>query len=137
MSAWIVSKKHIDCIVKGISDLDNYNEIKQIVNGDNSLDTLNKIGQILWDECFKSVNYRYNDNEKTPVYKYDNFTNKSDNELENLGFLFKQVQCLDYQSCEHPEYDKSTAKKIIDKLTFKIGYKMSELACPTAPWGIE
>jgi len=45
----------------------------------------------------------------------------------------KSLACLDYQSCERDDYDKSTAKRLIDALT---AYAITVLpGYESAPWG--
>jgi ABC-type uncharacterized transport system ATPase subunit len=98
MSAFIVNKTHIDAIVTAIVDCPN-------INISRCESALNSIGQILWDENYKSVNYRYNEDEKTPKYLH---------KVKHVSLVqaIKAINCLNYQSCEHPEYDNSESKKI-------------------------
>ena len=100
MSAFIVNKTHIDAIITTIVDCPNIN-IGRYENA------LNSIGQILWDENYKSVNYRYNEDEKPPQYIH---------RVKYVGLIqaIKAINCLNYQSCEHPDYYNSESKKIQD-----------------------
>jgi hypothetical protein len=90
MSAFIVNKTHIDAIVTAIVDCPNIN----ISRSESNIDL---VGQILWDENFKSVNYRYSDNEQAPKYSHRV-------KYVSLAQAIKAISCLNYQSCEHPDY---------------------------------
>ena len=100
MSAFIVNKKHIDYIVTVL-----YND-----NPFFTKEFLNKTGQTLVNENFKSVNYRYNESDKP--YKYIFEQVKNINPIQVL----KAINCLDYQSCEHANWKKSNARKILDDI---------------------
>lgn len=93
MSAWIVSKAHIDALVSAAVE----NRILDAANADT-------IGRMLWSECHKSVNYRYDEKTRTPKY------------TATLAAFFiephaalKLISCYRYQSCEHPGWDVSHA----------------------------
>ena len=100
MSAFIVNKTHIDAIVTAIVDCPNIN----ISRSESNIDL---VGQILWDENFKSVNYRYSDNEQAPKYSHRV-------KYVSLAQAIKAISCLNYQSCEHPDYYESESKRIQD-----------------------
>ena len=59
MSAWIVSNQHIALLVEAI--------YRHEVPLENPLGP-DELGQLLWDENYKSVNYRYDNNETAPTY---------------------------------------------------------------------
>jgi hypothetical protein len=128
MSAFIVSKIHIDSIIT-IASLQTCNSVKEIINKYKNFDL---IGQILWNENHKSVNYRYNENHPTPTYSFRY-------KFVDLGQALKAIDCLDYQSCEHPDYQESEAKKILDILEQALLSKMknSHPQYEKAAWSIE
>jgi hypothetical protein len=105
VSAWIVSKRHIDLLVSVILRSEAVPEA-----GGNA----DKIGTELWTECHRSVNYRYSENEPTPEYHHQPYP------LDVAGdaylFLVKQVDCYQYQSCEHPGWDDSAARRWTNEL---------------------
>ena len=103
MSAFLVSKNHIDALISTIeiAELRNYNLEDASFN-----DIRNHIGNILWHENAKSVAYRYRENNPSPVYRFERL------ELPAIQVL-KLCHCLAYQSCEHPTWNKSDASKII------------------------
>jgi len=139
MSAWIVSKKHIDALVTWATD----NNIVAIhkgalhpISGD-----LDDIGQSLWNENFKSVNYRYDEKRKTPQYKFVR------NRVSDM-VIFKNIGCYDYQTCEHAGYKNSFAFAFVEAVMKKLdekGYNHSRIEMITylsnqyekASWGID
>ena len=102
MSAFIVNKTHIDAIVTVLyqEKCPNIQEEFSKYGGN-----LNLIGQILWDENFKSVNYRYSDDAKSPKYSH---------KVKSVSLIqaIKALDCLNYQSCEHPDYYASESHKV-------------------------
>lgn len=120
MSAYIVSKQHIDMIV-------NYVYNKRIED-EREYRTRDELGQILYDENVRSVNHRYH--EKNRLFKYTF-------ESPALGLtcveFIKFLRCLDYQSCERPSYDRSQARRVIVNLVFRA---VSDIpGYDDAPWG--
>lgn len=105
MSAWIVSKRHIDLLVSVILRSEAVPEAG--VDADN-------IGAELWSECHRSVNYCYS--EKTPVPDYHYQPYPLDVAGDGYLFLLKQVDCYRCQSCEHPEWDSGVACRWTDEL---------------------
>ena len=59
--------------------------------------------------------------------------------IQNLGETLKAIDCLNYQSCEGPDYEKSESKEIQnilkDFLFNKMKYQFHEYE--EAPWGID
>jgi len=101
MSAWILSKHHIDAILTA------YKNWSIDRPGFEALDTL---GQKLTNENYKSVNHRYGEEKKPPEYKFE--VTKPYNPLQ----IVKAIHCLDYQSCEHPGWARSKAKKFLERM---------------------
>ena len=98
MSAFICSKLHIQTIAQ---------HYVQIMKTGDALE----IANILHRENIKSVNYRYD--EKT---RYRAWKNLNDVQPVSLVQLYKLVQCLDYQSCEHNEWKASKAYSLLVEL---------------------
>lgn len=96
MSAFIVSKEHIDAM---LTPLQSYS----------SDDELSEMGNTLWQENYKSVNYRYRENEFAPEYRFVS------NMQSNVQVL-KLCNCYDYQSCETNTYKDSEAYKIVNSI---------------------
>jgi hypothetical protein len=117
MSAFIVGQKHIDSIVNYAlaRHLQMPYELQAHFGGKWGsgcvwYDNADRLGQLLWNENYFSVNCRYNESNLPSTYRFQN------NPLRCLSAIefIKALHCLNYQSCEHPEYEKSDAKRVID-----------------------
>lgn len=89
MSAWIVSKRHIDALVTPLYK---------------TMEMANEIGQQLWDQNHRSVNHHYNQNSATPKYDFVpcHSRTKENGEKSDLSALdyLKLLDSFEYQSCE-------------------------------------
>ena len=101
MSAWTVSKKHIDTLVLGLIK-------RELIQAEQA----SEIGKMLWEENYRSVNYRYGETSETPRYTY---SARNAAKLSAVA-LRKQVSCYDYQSCETDDYNETASAKIVRKL---------------------
>ncbi len=90
MSAWIATDKHIASVAMFISK-----------------DFAQRIADVLKRENINSVNYRYG--EKTRRTKCNL---KKGVEL-NAVDAYSLMQSLDYQSCEHPEWESTEAHSLL------------------------
>jgi hypothetical protein len=134
MSAWIVSKTHIDCLVQaGIE--------REMVHPDEA----DEIGRMLWGECLASVAYRYpgdGDGERpgpinfrdgdVDAYVYEPLDGEPGISLRAEAVVNKAAGCYGYQSCEHPGYEGSKAQQFTELLR-----QATESAKGDAPWGID
>lgn len=100
MSAFICSDTHIQTIAKNYANLF---ECDNLV-----IDIANELKK----ENIKSVNFRYDESNKCCRIK-------NIDDVKNVSYieLFKLVQCLDYQSCEHKTWKKSKAYLILNSLS--------------------
>lgn len=98
MSAWILGKENIDVIVTELNKQCNDNLIDSI---------LTRIGRILVKENYRSVNYRYNTNDKPETYYYT--------PSKDYGKFQVYTTCSSYiyQTCETDNYEKTEAIKIV------------------------
>lgn len=83
MSAWIVSKKHIDVLVAALVE-------EQVIK----LADADETGRILWRENHKSVNARYAEKTRAPAYTFEH-------ESTSNVVVLKSIHCYEYQTCEH------------------------------------
>ncbi len=122
MSAWVVSKQHIDLLVSALRTF-------EIAPTGKSVD---EIGRELWGENVSSVNYRYGAEDETPPYTF------TMPDLTTVTVIYKQARCYDYQSCEHPQWEASTAYRWINLLIRKLDPMVDDSsdAYSLAPWGI-
>lgn len=122
MSAFIVSKRHIDALVTAL-----------IQDGAPASEA-DEIGHILWHENHRSVNARYSEDTRTPLYRYKPLA------LSRIAVL-KAIDCYEYQSCEHSGWDDSTARALMLKLStalenYYTGNPRETKEYEDAAWGI-
>lgn len=137
MSAWIVSKQHIDALAYWLDRMGIAHD-KQ------------KMGEMLWSENHKSIRARYGDYDykgkfvKRPKYRYSipsampqrpPYDNFDPNNLDQIQAL---VHCYTYQSCEHEGWEKSRAKRLMDMLDQVLDMAGADWKREgtKAPWGI-
>ena len=112
MSAYVVSNKHICALLAATEHYKfHYNEtLRYAYNGQTyDLKDKRRAGQVLLDQNFKSVNYRYDEN-SAGVFRYSPSPKIPVTHVLNL--------CLgyEYQACENPEWDTSEAYRIIQAI---------------------
>lgn len=141
MSAWIVSKRHIDymlsaglardplrwCVPVGVP----VPEGGAVEWRELTRETAGRVGVMLWAENFKSVGHRYGESAtETKLYEFERFAGP----VEPVQVL-KAVACFEYQSCEHDEWERSEAHAFCEALRHAAinrlpGYEAAE-------WGID
>lgn len=108
MSAFICSDKHISAIVRWAS---RHNVIAHYGNPTRSLvfgAAEREAVELLYAENLKSVNYRYKEETAPEAAVY-----LADAPDLSAVEVIKACRCLEYQSCEHPEWEASTAKRLL------------------------
>jgi hypothetical protein len=128
MSAWIVSKAHIDAIVTAALK-DEMVRLPHDTFHPQKMST-DEMGQMLWRENYKSVNHRYNERARCPSYRF----NLRACPLTSVE-VFKAIHCLEYQSCEHPGWKRSKARSFLRELESSLTRCLPGYAA--APWGID
>lgn len=91
MSAYICSDKHIATIVKAVFAHPRHQQT---------------VANALKRENIRSVNYRYKERTRVTKCNLDEALQDEVNTYTGHDIL-KLLDCLDYQSCEHPDYDDS------------------------------
>ncbi|EFV12463.2 hypothetical protein [Segniliparus rugosus] len=104
MSAFVVAKTHVDALVSALVGVCGYPH-----------EWAGALGHKLWSENFRSVNYLYEEDEPTPVYDPELVDGPFD-----LVAALKAASCMDYQSCEHPEWKQSEAFALLELLRAEI-----------------
>lgn len=141
MSAFVVGKEHINAVITGGLSV-QHKPMHYYHNGQaHQLDdlTADRVGQMLLDENVKSVMYRYEDSPITDLpgkvnaewlipFEYHPMAGDSMTAL----WVISITRCLMYQSCEHPEWEESEAKRFCETLIYM---KISQLpGYEDAPW---
>ena len=128
MSAYIVSKAHIDAIVtfavggqRRVGTAKRMAEVAGHSKYVSSSDyTPSQIGAALWAENHTSVDYRYTETTPVPAYdfrpKCSGSTCTKPTRLLTPLDIIKLCQSLKYQSCEHPAWDASFAKDFLNRV---------------------
>lgn len=117
MSAFIVSKRHIDLLLTAGLAYGKQYALRWRVDGmrdcrELTPETASAVGVMLWAENYKSVNHRYDEKDiESELYEFKPYRAK----VEPVAVL-KAVRCFEYQSCEHPEWEESEAFSFCEAL---------------------
>lgn len=116
MSAFQVSPNHIGAIVRW------YLENARYLGSQDEREPA-KLMALLAAECNKSVRYRYSDADELPGYagRTGRAPAVCDPQLDRYQQLtpvqvIKAVDCLEYQSCEHPTWETSAACRLLTRI---------------------
>jgi len=127
MSAWIVSKRHIDYMVTAI------------IHAELACESPDELGRMLWGECLASVAWRYphhGDGERPGPAEFCDGDVAAyiweETPLLTDGGLAKTLGCYRYQSCEHPGWEGSQACALTGKLIGSLGDVEDD---ESVPWG--
>lgn len=154
MSAFVVSKAHIDTLVhaglrsghpaRGGYTLrwfvdkpewtggDTYESYMVAVQGatrELTRQTANRVGAMLWNENHRSVDHRYNEASDREVYRF-----KESPITSNLVAVLKAIDCYEYQTCEHDEWEQSEAFAFCQALRKAVIHMLP--GYEEAPWRI-
>jgi hypothetical protein len=158
MSAFIVGREHIDALLRlGLAPpmigplrwfdgppqdewtLSEFQEHSRTL----TLESADEVGRMLWAENVRSIHYRYPDTlaggtypgpngfsaEEAFEYTYPVFgLGRQPSPVEGL----KLIDCLEYQSCEHPQWRSSEAFQFCDALCGRLINRLPGYAL--APW---
>jgi hypothetical protein len=137
MSAWIVSKAHIDALVHALGRREMLPDHPDLV------------GRMLWRENVKSIHARYPDTELNDA----NYPGPIDFKAAtvdayafttppvdwNPSQLLHHIGCYDYQSCEHEEWESSASYALMRDLAAALereGGDRDKVDRDTTPWGV-
>ena len=123
MSAFLVSRTHIAAIVDGYHRLVKMNSTEG---------HLADVGQVLWEENVASLRARY-PNEENPDVTYG--AHKAPKRSATPGELGQHLRCLNYQSCEHEGWEKSTAHRLLRLVAWALLAELPGFA--DAKWGLD
>jgi len=129
MSAFLVSKTHIDALVWA----------RNIVNrrhGHVFLDMSDSdFGRMLWRENMASLAARYRDpinKESLAAYAY--MPSQTVRSLPTIA-LVKSIDCYEYQACEREAWQESQARAACEAIYASLVHMLP--GYDAAPWGIE
>lgn len=157
MSAFVVDRNHIRYLIVAAQYVarregtrtfrwfhgDGWRELECGTHTDCD-DTPSSAGQMLWDECRRSVGYRYNEDPddgdlpgpvgETWIYWH----NDAPAYAPDLCQVLMSCDCYSYQSCEHPEWETSSAHAFIESLrrsasSLLPGYQAAKWGAPKIP----
>ena len=143
MSAFVVDKRHINAMIEA-GLINQYGEgLNYHHNGEwykLTLENASETGQMLLDENIASVSYRYDDSHLTDLpgrvdaeyvipFSYKRIFAPTGVET------IKNIQCYEYQACEHPEWKISKAKAFCAALMHAQYDRLP--GYEAAPWGWE
>jgi len=129
MSAFVPSKTHYDLLVKtikeGPEDWDEMSSLDWVPYARLDIHNIflgpDDLGQTLLDETIESVSYRYpDDHEMIPEWSLKPYEYEDPGiRLTCLEFL-QALSCYTYQSCEHIGWEYSSAKDIVERMSFRV-----------------
>lgn len=117
MSAFVCTDKHIATLVIGINLL-RYRPLPQ--------ETLQEHANLLKRENIRSVNYHYNERTKFAPVKFE-VDPAVVAAMHTAADLNQLARCLDYQSCERPEWENSKACALLNEMRIVALEKKIEL----------
>lgn len=125
MSAWLVTKAHIDAIVQ-----------TAIVEGLATMEGADDLGAALWLENHRSLHARYGD----PIPEKIDYTYEGIESPLDPVKVYTLLRCYDYQTCEHDAWHDSTnpMATLVDTLasTFLDRLGGDTEIISRGPWGI-
>lgn len=139
MSAFVVGTDHIDYLVHAAQTYgrQTFRFNGQIVNSS----TADEVGAMLLAENIMSVRHRYPDCEydqlpgTVPTQHAIGYRYRFPRVRLNAVQVLKALNCYEYQSCEHPGWNDSAAKRFCEVLT---SYAIGELpGYDEAKWEVE
>jgi hypothetical protein len=132
MSAYIVNMETISVLAKAFVQYhvaftaEGYEKPIQIII--NYRELYDGIGQALLDQNYRSVNARYDEDTKTPKFRYANV------EIDE-GMVYGCICCYDYQACETEDYFESDLYRSLQRLKNKLLERLLSRKGLKAPWG--
>lgn len=139
MSAFIVNNKTITAIVTAMQHKHFSTDLRNPETGEvyNARTNPQKYGQLLLNENYRSVNYRYDESNKPPVFHMEYKTREGGYREEfTLGEMYGSIQCYMYQTCETPDWIGSDIYFAMLHLKDDIAERMAEKLGDELKWGL-
>ena len=135
MSAYVVNNETITCIAKGFVEYgvsfrggapkDWMDEIIVDTNKE-----IKRIGQALLEANYKSVNFRYSEENEAPEFEPAELTEGFDE-----GKVIGCIVCFDYQACELDDWEDSIICKDLNRLEHQILDRLLRRSGMEVPYG--
>jgi hypothetical protein len=97
-----------------------------------------RIGQALFAENVRSVNHRYRRTDCVPRYRhvptYEGHVSTVETRTLTVLDILKLAHCVEYQSCEHPEWETSWARDFLQRVVDTAVHELP--GYDDAPWGL-
>lgn len=127
MSSYIIDKEHIEQIVLYVYKLEGINSLNYYHNEERiRFDSLGDVAIELSKANCEGVNYRYDDDNQP--YDFDDLS-INDLKVKNPLQVIQLIRCLEYQSCDNPDYKNSLANSILKTITDRIVSYMIQHEC--------
>lgn len=127
MSSYIVDKEHIEQIVLYVYKLQGFDLLSYYHKGKRKeFDSLGDVAKELSIANCEGVNYRYEENNNP--YSFDDLS-IGNLKVKNPLQVIQLIRCLEYQSCDSPNYENSLAKTILKTITDHIVSYMIQHEC--------
>ena len=108
MSSYIVDKEHIEQIVLYVYKLHGFDLLSYYHKGKRKeFDSLGDVAKELSIANCEGVNYRYEENNNP--YSFDDLS-IGNLKVKNPLQVIQLIRCLEYQSCDSPNYQNSLAR---------------------------
>jgi hypothetical protein len=133
MSAWMVSKRHIDVMVT-LAMVRQHGDLLTYWWGDlrHGVASADELGKILARENARSLEHRYGDGAEMVWWNIEAYRWQRVH-LPQPGELFRGIACYEYQACEASDWPETEAHAIVEALTARV---IERVPCPeNAPWG--
>lgn len=128
MSAWLVTKAHIDGIVQSL-----------VTEGIVPMDQATATGIMLWTENWKSLKARYGETvpeeavlDNGKPYVWTGIEAPLDPQR-----VVRAIACYDYQSCEHNAWPESESYRLVNQLYKILFEKHSIESTGEGKWGMD
>lgn len=100
--------------------------------------TISRIASMLASENLKSLAYRYPRDHHLDAAAYDSIdiprTIEADARMTPALHIIKACHCYAYQACEHPGWQDSAARKLVDAIEADAVHRLPGYGA--APWGL-
>ncbi len=107
MSAWRVHTRHIDFLVAAMAAIPQLADYLP-ADAAGGVDR-DELGRELLEENYHSVDSKYGQYERRPVYRYTEIELPDLSTINGLLFAHNVVSSYEYQSCEHDGWERSQA----------------------------